>query len=219
MTITPTGNSPAPAAPSPTASAGGADFNMFLKLLTTQMQNQDPLDPMDTSEYTQQLVQYSQVEQSVRQTGVLKDILARLSVQDMTQASGLLGRSVEVDSAVSGLTADTPAQWRWSGARAAASVNAEIIDASGRTVATPVVSPGASGTLLWDGTLATGGKAPAGSYTLRMSASDAAGNAIPTTVRTAGIVGAVTRGDAGVAISLAGLVFPVEKLIAVSPAQ
>ena len=39
-----------------------ANFDMFLKLLTTQMQNQDPLDPMETSEYTQQLTQYSQVE-------------------------------------------------------------------------------------------------------------------------------------------------------------
>ncbi|CAA9508557.1 MAG: Flagellar basal-body rod modification protein FlgD [uncultured Sphingomonas sp.] len=45
--------------------AAGGDFTMFLKLLTTQMQNQDPLSPMDTSQYTQQLVQYSQVEQSI----------------------------------------------------------------------------------------------------------------------------------------------------------
>ena len=51
---------------------------MFLKLLTTQMQNQDPLSPMDTSQYTQQLVQYSQVEQSIQQNSTLKDILSSL---------------------------------------------------------------------------------------------------------------------------------------------
>ncbi|PNB52618.1 flagellar hook capping protein, partial [Pseudomonas sp. FW305-130] len=51
-----------------------ADFNMFLKLLTAQMQNQDPLSPMDTSQYTQQLVQYSQVEQSAQQNTTLNSI-------------------------------------------------------------------------------------------------------------------------------------------------
>ncbi|WPR54578.1 flagellar hook capping FlgD N-terminal domain-containing protein [Streptomyces sp. S399] len=63
-----------------------ADFNMFLKLLTTQMQNQDPLSPMDTSQYTQQLVQYSQVEQSVQQNTTLNSILSNLSNQGLTQA-------------------------------------------------------------------------------------------------------------------------------------
>ena len=72
-----------------------ADFNMFLKLLTTQMQNQDPLKPMDSTEYTAQLAQFSQVEQTIQQTGTLKDILSRLSGQDLAQASGLIGREAE----------------------------------------------------------------------------------------------------------------------------
>jgi flagellar basal-body rod modification protein FlgD len=78
----------------------GADFNMFLKMLTVQMQNQDPLDPMDTSEYTKQLVQFSQVEQSMQQTGVLKDILTRVSGQDMAQASAFIGREARFDTNV-----------------------------------------------------------------------------------------------------------------------
>ena len=56
-----------------------ADFNMFLQLLTTQLQYQDPLDPMDTSEYTQQLVSYSQVEQAIQQTGRLDQMFARMA--------------------------------------------------------------------------------------------------------------------------------------------
>ncbi|WP_275426750.1 flagellar hook capping FlgD N-terminal domain-containing protein, partial [Enterobacter hormaechei] len=60
------------------------DFTMFLKLLTTQMQNQDPLSPMDTTQYTQQLVQYSQVEQSMAQTTTLKSILSALGTQNLT---------------------------------------------------------------------------------------------------------------------------------------
>ncbi|MFC3215244.1 flagellar hook assembly protein FlgD [Novosphingobium panipatense] len=69
-----------------------ADYNLFLKLLTTQMTNQDPLDPMDTSEYTAQLVQYSQVEQSIQQTGKLDDIMSQLLSQQMAQASSYIGR-------------------------------------------------------------------------------------------------------------------------------
>jgi len=82
------------------------DYTMFLKLLTTQMQHQDPLDPMDTSEYTQQLVQYSQVEQSIQQTGALKDILSQLGAQQMSQASSFIGREARFDSAVAGLGTD-----------------------------------------------------------------------------------------------------------------
>jgi flagellar basal-body rod modification protein FlgD len=96
--------------------ATGADFNMFLKLLTTQMQNQDPLSPMDSTQYTQQLVQYSQVEQSVQQSGTLKDILARLSTQDLSQASGFIGRDAVFNSAVSGL-GTAPASWNYAADR------------------------------------------------------------------------------------------------------
>ena len=103
----------------------GADFNMFLKLLTTQMQNQDPLDPMDTSQYTQQLVQYSQVEQSIQHTGLLRDLLSRMPSNDMTQASGLIGREAEFESGVAGLS-DGPARWSWSLDRNAASITAEV---------------------------------------------------------------------------------------------
>ena len=67
-----------PTATQPPARALKGDFDMFLKLLTTQMRHQDPLDPMDSSEYTQQLVQFSAVEQQVEQTALLKRILARL---------------------------------------------------------------------------------------------------------------------------------------------
>lgn len=62
----------------PAARTLTGDYDMFLKLLTTQMQNQDPLDPMDSSEYTQQLVQFSAVEQQIEQTGLLREILAKL---------------------------------------------------------------------------------------------------------------------------------------------
>ena len=103
-----------------------ADFDMFLKLLTTQMQHQDPLDPMDTAQYTQQLVQYSQVEQSIEQTATLKEMLAAFGTQNLMQASALIGAQVETTSPISGLSATTPAQWTWSAPRDVASMTATI---------------------------------------------------------------------------------------------
>lgn len=67
-----------PAPPAPMSRAITGDFDMFLKLLTTQMQHQDPLNPMNSAEYTQQLVQFSGVEQQIEQVALLKQILAKL---------------------------------------------------------------------------------------------------------------------------------------------
>jgi flagellar basal-body rod modification protein FlgD len=174
-----------------------SDYTLFLRLLTTQMQNQDPLSPMDSSQYTQQLVQYSAVEQSIQQTGALKDILARLSSQDMMQASALIGREAHYDGAVAGLAAGGSAQWSWSLAAKPASLTAIISDASSheierRSLAADVTS------LKWDGSLASGGIAPAGSYSLTLDARDANGNLLAAKMGASGLVTAVSRLDDGI---------------------
>ena len=212
MTIQPTASATTGAAATPGLfGQSGADFTMFLRLLTTQMQNQDPLDPMDTSQYTQQLVQYSQVEQSLQQTGVLKDILARLSGSDMAQASGLIGREVEFDSAVAGLTAASPASWSWSLPRNAASITAEIVDSSGRTVATPAIAAGAE-RFSWDGTLPDGSRAPEGAYVLKLTATDASGATIPATIHSHGRVREVLQSEGELWLGIGGVSLPLGEL-------
>ena len=198
-----------------------ADFDMFLKLLTTQMQNQDPLDPMDTAQYTQQLVQYSQVEQSIQQTGVLRDILSRLSAQDMAQASAFIGREAEFETAVSGL-GQAPAQWSYSLPRNAEAVTATIVDAAGRTVATRTLDPSeTAGRFSWDGSLAGGGTAPAGAYTLQVQATDANGNTLPASIRSVGIVDNVTSAAGNLTLGVNGIPVSASSLvhIAAAPAQ
>ena len=169
----------------PTASPMGklaSDMTMFLKLLTTQMQNQDPLDPMDTSEYTQQLVQFSQVEQSIQQNKTLTDILDRLSGQDLISASSLVGKGATFDSPLAGLRDGEPARWTYDAASTPEKMVATITDSAGKKVATiPLDQPG--GAIAWDGTRTSGGTAPAGVYTLSISASDSNGRAIPVTIK------------------------------------
>jgi len=201
--------------PASQASLASADFNMFLKLLTTQMQNQDPLDPMDTSEYTQQLVQYSQVEQSMQQTGALRDILSRLSAAEMAQASGFIGREAEFDTNVAGLSAK-PAEWAYSLPREATSITAVIADETGRTVATKVLEAGKDGRFVWDGALQPSGAAPHGLYSLALKAVDASGNSIPANVRSVGVVDSVTSASGSVMIGVNGAQIPASALIGVA---
>lgn len=144
-----------------------SDYTMFLRLLTTQMQNQDPLSPMDTSQYTQQLVQYSQVEQSIQQSTTLKQILARLSAQDMMQASTMIGRDARYSGGEAGLPSGGTAHWSWSGTATPVTLTATISDASGRLVDQLTLPPGTT-SLDWTGQLPDGTQTAPGSYSLAL---------------------------------------------------
>ena len=192
-----------------------ANFDMFLKLLTTQMQNQDPLDPMETSEYTQQLTQYSQVEQSIQQTAALKDILSALSTQDLAQSANFLGQRAELDSATAGLSDQAPAQWTWQAGRAIQTLSATITDARGRVVETRDLDPSIAGSVAWDGSLSAGGKAVPGGYTLSLKGVDAAGQEVPVAIRSTGIIDEVAAGNGTVMLGINGQNFPTAALIRV----
>jgi flagellar basal-body rod modification protein FlgD len=222
MTTVNTNNTTSTATNTSTGSATGlnADFTMFLKLLTTQMQNQDPLSPMDTSQYTQQLVQYSQVEQSMSQTSTLKDILATLGTQNLTQASSLIGRAVEVDSPVAGLSSTQAAQWSWTTPRTATSIVATITDSSGKVVDTRTIDvKGDQGTLAWDGLTTSGTEMPAGKYSLSIKALDSSGGEITnTTVHSSGVVNDVQLANGSVLVTVNGNEVDSSKLVRVGNA-
>src|SRR5262249_39509482 len=80
------------------------NFDSFLQLLTTQLKNQNPLDPLDTNQFTQQLVQFAQVEQQMKQNQQLETLI---SIQKSTQANTALafvGSTVAVDGQTAKLT-------------------------------------------------------------------------------------------------------------------
>lgn len=213
---------PAASNASPTTAAASkltGDLNMFLKLLTSQMKNQDPLAPADATEFTKQLVQFSQVEQSIQQTGVLRDILTGLSQQTMAQAASFIGMEGKFDGAVAGLDAGSgSASWSYAAERPASQVIAKIADASGRVVQTMNLDNG-SGRLVWDGKTSAGPRAPEGPYTLTMQAVDAAGNEVPVKVNALGTVRSVSNEGNRVLVGAGGISLPVSSLLAVSAAQ
>jgi flagellar basal-body rod modification protein FlgD len=195
--------------------AGGTEFNLFLRLLTTQLQNQDPLDPLKSNEYTQQLAQYSQLEQTIQGNDTLKAILTRLSSQDSAQALGLAGREVVLAGADAGLGTG-PATWRYAADRNLASLSGTISDTNGRVVQTLVLPSGsASGSHAWDGTLTNGNRAASGRYTLALRGVDAAGAVVPVAVNATGRVGDVTIDKGVVGIDINGTVQPLAQVVRV----
>ncbi len=198
-----------------TAKTIGADFNMFLRLLTTQMKNQDPLDPMDTTQFTQQLAQFSQVEQSMQQTGTLRDMLAKLNTHDMMLASGFIGREVAVTSPLAGLTSGAPAHWTYTVKGEPASGTAKIYDAANQVVRTIPLSEGASGELRWDGMRSDGQRASDGVYRLVVATQDAKGLSLDTTILSRGTVSGVESGSDGAMVNVNGERFPLAKVASV----
>ena len=119
-----------------------ANFEQFLKLLTTQLKNQNPLDPLDTNQFTQQLVQFAQVEQQINMNQPLTTLIALQQTTQTTQAIGLVGATVTVG----GDTADLSngiASWSFSPAKTAPAT-ITIKDATGQTAysGSYTVSPG-----------------------------------------------------------------------------
>ncbi|MGB7659645.1 MAG: flagellar hook capping FlgD N-terminal domain-containing protein [Pseudolabrys sp.] len=79
-----------------------SNFTMFLQLLTTQLKNQNPLDPLDTNQFTQQLVQFAQVEQQMKSNDLLSGLLLEKS-SEATAALAYVGSTVVVDGSTARL--------------------------------------------------------------------------------------------------------------------
>src|SRR5882762_2699796 len=87
-----------------TATTGIADnFQTFLTLLTTQLQNQNPLDPLDTNQFTQQLVQFAGVEQQLKSNDQLASLVKLQTTAQSTQALGFVGATAVVDGSTATL--------------------------------------------------------------------------------------------------------------------
>ncbi|WP_158243102.1 flagellar hook assembly protein FlgD [Acidimangrovimonas sediminis] len=184
---TATGTAAAAAAASTTGSAAssaadqlGVDYNNFLQLLTAQIQNQDPLQPMDSTQFVSQLAQLSQVEQSVQTNQNLETLNTTVGGIAGQSSIGLLGRSVSLASdrlELSGGVAATTYEL----ASAAASVSATITDDSGNVVRslTGLSTAGGSKVALgWDGKNNSGVTQADGIYHVTINAVDASGDTI-----------------------------------------
>ncbi|MGH6944650.1 MAG: flagellar hook assembly protein FlgD [Geminicoccaceae bacterium] len=156
------------------------DFEAFLRLMTTQMKNQDPLEPLDGTQFVTQLAQFSQVEQQVKTNDRLDSLLAALTRSDAEVALGFLGRTVETASGRVELEAGEPTKFAFETGGPAKKAVAVVTDASGAEVRKFEVGADAAGRheALWDGLDSSGAPAVPGVYAIEVQIYDDAGKKV-----------------------------------------
>ena len=191
------------------------DFDQFLRLLTTQLKNQDPTAPLDTNQFTQQLVQFAQVEQQLKQNETLTALLSLNKSASTTNAMSFVGNRVTMDGATSQLK-DAKAEWKLDAPRGG-SATITIKNGSGSVVATRNMTLSAgSQSFNWDGRTSTGTTAPDGAYSIVVDATDAQRKAIAVKTEVTGIVsGADFTGEIPVLV-IGTTRIPVDKVKSVS---
>jgi len=151
-----------------------SNFTTFLQLLTTQLKNQDPLSPMDTNQFTQQLVEFASVEQQMKSNSSLTTLVSLEQAAQSTSALALVGATVVVDGSTTQLS-NGKANWSLNVSKPA-TATVTIKDATGQTAYTGTfgVNPGTQN-FVWDGHGTNGTLWPNGPYTMTATAADASG--------------------------------------------
>ena len=153
------------------------NFDTFLQLLTTQLKNQNPLDPLDTNQFTQQLVQFSGVEQQLKTNDFLEAMMTSTQNANNSQAVSYIGKMVTASGVKSELV-DGAATWHFA-VDEKATITATVKDAEGNTIFTKSgpVNKGES-VFNWDGIGNDGKQKPDGTYSVQIEARDEEGNLI-----------------------------------------
>jgi flagellar basal-body rod modification protein FlgD len=188
------------------------NFDTFLSLLTTQLKNQDPLSPLDSNQFTQQIVQMTGVEQQLLTNDLLKQLVSNTG-SGVSTAVSLIGKEVRAANDAAGLS-NGKAEWVYKLDRPASDVKLEILDSKGNVVRSMAPSDNAAGehTFTWDGKGDAGTPQPDGVYTLRVTAKDSEGTAVNASVVVQGIVTGVQQIDGGTYITINGAQIPWETI-------
>ncbi len=180
------------------------NFDSFLKLLMTQLQNQDPTSPLDTNQFTTQLVQFSSVEQQISTNSSLGTLIQLTQSGQVVQSTQMLGHEVSVASAKMPLqngagalqfTATTPEP-----------VSIAVTNAQGQQLlGTTVSATTGSNTWKWDGKDQSGNQLPDGAYAVTVTGQNADGSTTPLAFTVEGTATGVKQNGTAVQLQLGDL--------------
>lgn len=192
------------------------DFDNFLTLLTTQLSHQDPLDPVNSNEFVQQLVSFTGVEQAVNTNSNLEQLISLLKLDQSASAVGYLGKTVEAEGD-STVLAGGSATFHYALPENAESTTIQVINDQGKIVySAPGPAEAGDHTLVWDGRDNNGVKQPDGTYRISVSARNADDDLLAATTKMSGKVTKVETVDGSIVLTVNGVGVPVDKVISVA---
>jgi flagellar basal-body rod modification protein FlgD len=194
------------------------NFNTFLTLLTTQLKNQNPLDPLDTNQFTEQLVQFASVEQQVNMNSNLQTLISMQQTSEATSALQFLGTTVTVSGNTANLANATnnPATWTVS-SPSPANANVTITNSAGQTAFTGTLALSAGNqTFSWKGTGANGVTWPDGTYTMQISATGANGQPVTVSTQVQGVVSGINLSQNPPLLTVGGQNVPISGITSIS---
>ena len=171
----------------------------FLNLLVTQLQYQDPLNPMDSADFTAQLAQFSSLEQLTNMNEQLEALVTAQSNLNNSQAVSYIGRTVLAEGNATFITDGDAEPLQIELEESAAEVYVGIYDDTGdlvSTLSTDAMAAG-RGTIEWDGTDMDGNALPDGDYWFEVTAVDSSGDEVEVSTLSSGQVSGVSFGDDG----------------------
>ena len=197
---------------STTGSTLAGNFQTFLTLLTTQLQNQNPLDPLDTNQFTQQLVQFASVEQQLKTNDQLTTLVSLQQTAQSTQALTFVGKTAVVDGSTTAL-ANGSATWDLN-VPTSSNASISITNSTGQTVFTGsyAVSAGNNQPFTWNGQGNDGTTWPDGQYTLTATAADSSGSSVAVSTQIQGVVSSVDLTQSPPLLKINGQTYTVNQI-------
>jgi len=191
------------------------NFQTFLTLLTTQLQNQNPLDPLDTNQFTQQLVQFASVEQQLKTNDQLTTLVSLQQTAQSTQALTFVGKTAVVDGSTATMT-NSSATWDLSVPKDS-NVSVSITNSTGQTVFSGnyAVNAGNNQPFVWDGKGTDGTQWPDGQYKMTVTGADTSGNSVAISTQVQGVVSSVDLTQSPPLLSIGGQTYTVNQIKAI----
>jgi len=191
-----------------TAKTGSSGMGQkdFLTLFTTQLKNQDPLDPVKNEAFVAQLAQFSQLEATTGMATSLGDFVTSQAGQQITSSSNLIGKKVSVVDGPAQLTAGTPVEGVINLPTGADGVKFQVFDSKGILVNTQVLGAQTVGDLkwAWNGADDAGNALPDGVYSFKATAVSQGKSTTPSVSTMASVVGVSQASDKTVLLQILG---------------
>lgn len=167
------------------------NFDTFLTLLTTQLKHQNPLDPLDTNDFTSQLVEFTSVEQAIQTNKHLEDLAKLSAANAITGAVSFIGKRVAASGSEAQLQ-DGQASWVYFMGEESAKATFVVKDSSGNEIFSQnIEDPAQEGVFTWNGKNADGTFANSGTYSVSITAERNDGSAVSVTTNFTGVVNQV----------------------------